>query len=151
GTAKGPSMGNSIMKMLTDAWTIGSIDFGAQRIRTGFTILALASGDDLRREFLELSPEFKKIDHAVLKKEFGLITQGSEESASAGTAPDAAAPGTDGIPKGDGKTPNLDQYTINLTARAKSGKIDPVLGRDFEIRQVVDILMRRRQNNPILT
>ena len=49
------------------------------------------------------------------------------------------------------KTPNLDQFTVNLTENAKAGKIDPVLGRDFEIRQVVDILMRRRQNNPILT
>ena len=52
---------------------------------------------------------------------------------------------------GGGKTPNLDQYTVNLTASAKAGKIDPVLGRDAEIRQMIDILMRRRQNNPILT
>ncbi len=50
-----------------------------------------------------------------------------------------------------GKTPNLDQFTVNLTENAKKGKIDPVLGRDFEIRQMIDILMRRRQNNPILT
>ena len=55
------------------------------------------------------------------------------------------------MPRAGGKTPNLDQYTVNLTENAKQGKIDPVLGRDFEIRQVVDILMRRRQNNPILT
>jgi len=49
------------------------------------------------------------------------------------------------------KTANLDQFTVNLTANAKSGKLDPVLGRDTEIRQVIDILMRRCQNNPILT
>src|SRR5205814_3934584 len=55
-----------------------------------------------------------------------------------------------GVPRAS-KQPNLDQYTVNLTEKAKSGKIDPVLGRDHEIRQVVDILMRRRQNNPILT
>ncbi len=62
----------------------------------------------------------------------------------------AAAPGQPAVGRG-GKTPNLDQFTVNLTERAKSGKIDPVLGRDFEIRQIIDILMRRRQNNPILT
>ncbi len=53
--------------------------------------------------------------------------------------------------RGGGKTPNLDQFTVNLTEKAKKGKLDPVLGRDFEIRQIVDILTRRRQNNPILT
>ena len=66
-------------------------------------------------------------------------------------APSPGAPGTSGTPKTGGKTPNLDQFTVNLTENAKKGKIDPVLGRDFEIRQIIDILMRRRQNNPILT
>ena len=55
------------------------------------------------------------------------------------------------MPKAGGQTPALDQYTVNLTERAKAGKIDPVLGRDAEVRQMVDILIRRRQNNPILT
>src|SRR6185437_12757282 len=68
-------------------------------------------------------------------------------------APGEAAQGAagGGVPRSGGKTPHLDQYTANLTANAKAGKIDPVLGRDWEIRQVVDILMRRLQNNPILT
>src|SRR5207302_2374804 len=55
------------------------------------------------------------------------------------------------MPRAGGKTPNLDQFTVNLTENARKGKIDAVLGRDFEIRQIIDILMRRRQNNPILT
>ena len=65
----------------------------------------------------------------------------------------AAAGRSPGVPRpaGAGKTANLDQFTINLTENAKAGKIDPVLGRDVEIRQIIDILMRRRQNNPILT
>src|SRR5439155_11877266 len=64
----------------------------------------------------------------------------------------AAEPGTPSANlRSRGKTPNLDKYTVNLKERAKTGKIDPVLGRDFEIRQIIDILMRRRQNNPILT
>src|SRR5205085_12263872 len=74
----------------------------------------------------------------------------AEEAAPAG-APAAAGGPAAGAPKLGGKTPNLDQYTVNLTENAKAGKIDPVLGRDFEIRQIVDILTRRRQNNPILT
>src|SRR6185312_694524 len=64
------------------------------------------------------------------------------EAAEAGTLGSGTA-----VP---GKTPNLDQYTVNLTERARAGKIDPVLGRDAEVRQVIDILTRRRQNNPIL-
>ena len=71
------------------------------------------------------------------------------QAAASIASPAPGAPTTGAKP--GGKTPNLDQFTINLTEKAKTGKIDPVLGRDFEIRQVVDILMRRRQNNPILT
>jgi type VI secretion system protein VasG len=84
----------------------------------------------------------------ALRKDFASIVAGSQEDAGAAGAEEAASD----VPRASGgKTPNLDQYTVNLTENAKQGKIDPVLGRDFEIRQVVDILMRRRQNNPILT
>jgi type VI secretion system protein VasG len=72
-------------------------------------------------------------------------------ASDADTAAGGGTTGPDGKPKGPTTTPNLDQYTIDLTARAKAGKIDPVLGREAEVRQIVDILMRRRQNNPILT
>src|SRR5213592_228990 len=65
--------------------------------------------------------------------------------------PPEGAPGQPGVPSASSKTPALDQFTLNLTNRAKKGEIDPVIGRDFEIRQVIDILTRRRQNNPILT
>src|SRR4029079_19706922 len=73
----------------------------------------------------------------------------ASETAQAGPGA-AAGSGAPGLPRIGGKTPNLDQYTVNLTENAKKGKIDPVLARDFEIRQIVDILTRRRQNNPIL-
>ena len=73
-------------------------------------------------------------------------------SGSGSSRETSSAGGDDGAPvAAKGKTPHLDQYTVNLTANAKAGKIDPVLGRDQEIRQMIDILMRRRQNNPILT
>ena len=146
GNARTPSLSPSITKMLMEGWLIGSVDFGAGEIRTGFTLVALATNDELRRQVLESSREFEKISGESLRNEFDAITDGSSEetrAAPARTAGDAPRPG-------GGKTPNLDQYTVNLTERARKGSIDPVLGRDFEVRQVVDILTRRRQNNPIL-
>ncbi len=152
GNARTPALSPTLMRMLIEAWTIGSIDYNAGQVRTGFTILALATNDELVRLIRDISREFQKIQADALRKDFASIVGNSSEEAQAAVAADAAAPGalSSGARPG-GKTPNLDQFTINLTEKAKTGKIDPVLGRDFEIRQVVDILMRRRQNNPILT
>src|SRR5205823_6818278 len=115
-------------------------------------LLAVLTSDrtaTLARELRELG----KIRIDDFRKKFDGIVALSRETAAAATA---AAPGTPGATAGapspsGGKTPNLDQFTVNLTERARKGQLDPVLGRDHEIRQVVDILMRRRQNNPILT
>ena len=147
GNARTPSLSPTVMKMLTEAWTIGSIDFGAGQIRTGFTILALSTEEELARLMRDVSREFQKIPGEALRTEFAAIVGSSVEEAAApvGGGP-GGAPGRPG-----GKTPNLDQFTSNLTDRAREGKLDPVLGRDFEIRQIIDILTRRRQNNPILT
>jgi type VI secretion system protein VasG len=153
GNARTPGIGESVLKMLTEAWTIGSIEFSAGQIRTGFCILALLSNEDLARQVKEFSKELQKINVEGLKKEFMMITQSSvEETAplSAG-GPGAGAPASASGKAGSGKTPNLDAYTENLTDKARSGKMDAVLGRDTEIRQMIDILLRRRQNNPILT
>ena len=152
GNARSPALSPRILKLLTEAWTIGTIDYGASQIRSGLVVLALLSSDDLSRLAPEMSAEFKKISLESLRKDFLSITAGSAEdlteskdeaTASGGQA--AARPGV------ASKTPSLDQYTVDLTASARAGKLDPVLGRDFEIRQIVDILTRRRQNNPILT
>jgi len=148
GNARTPALSPTLIKMMTEAWTIGSIDYGAGQIRTGFTILALATNDELVRLMRDVSREFQKVQAEALRKDFmSIVAASGEETLAMATA--AAAP--TGAPRAGGKTPNLDQYTVNLTEKAKTGKLDPVLGRDFEIRQVVDILMRRRQNNPILT
>jgi len=149
GNARTPALSPSLMKMLTEAWTIGSLDFGAAQIRTGFIVLALATNDELIRLMKEISKEFQKIQGEALRKDFAAIVSGSQEETAMARSEESA---TGTAPRqGGGKTANLDQYTVNLTENARQGKIDPVLGRDFEIRQVVDILMRRRQNNPILT
>jgi type VI secretion system protein VasG len=148
GNARTPAISPTVLKMLTTAWTVGSIDFNAGQVRTGFAILALVTDEELSRLINDVSKEFHKINADALRKDLmGIVAMSSETT----NAPAAAGP-ADGAPKpGGGKTPNLDQYTVDLTGNAKRGKIDPVLGRDAEIRQVIDILTRRRQNNPILT
>ena len=154
GNARNPALSPSLVKMLTEAWTLGSIDFASGQIRSGYAILALVSNEDLLRIVRETSKELQKINADALKKDFTKITSASTEDAADLAAATAAAGGPAapaGAPGGaGGKTPNLDQFTVNLTENAKKGKLDPVLARDFEIRQVIDILTRRRQNNPIL-
>src|SRR5271165_1072243 len=149
GNARTPALSPTLLKMLTEAWTIGSIDFNAGQIRTGFTILALLADGELTRLMREISREFQKIQADALRQDFlSIVAASHEEVLEAAT--EAAGEAASMRVKG-GKTPNLEQYTVNLTESARKGKVDPVLGRDHEIRQIIDILMRRRQNNPILT
>jgi type VI secretion system protein VasG len=150
GNARTPAFSPSLHKMLTQAWTIGSLEFATGQVRTGLVILALLSDEDLARIAHDVSKELQKIEADSLRKQLPAIMEDSREYTTAPAGP-SAAPGTPGVARPGGKTPNLDQFTVNLTDNAKNGKIDPVLGRDFEIRQIVDILTRRRQNNPILT
>jgi type VI secretion system protein VasG len=149
GNARNPAMSPSVLQMLREAWVVGSLDFAAGNVRTGYCILALASVDELTRIIHGASKEFQKITAESLKKDFATIVSESVEEAQE-AAPAGSGEVTEGKRPSGGKTPHLDQYTVNLTENARNGKIDPVLGRDFEIRQVVDILTRRRQNNPIL-
>jgi type VI secretion system protein VasG len=150
GNARTPALSPRIPTLITEAWTVASIDLGVSRVRSGHLVLALLGHDDLARLARESSTEFDRIAVDDLRKRFVEIIGGSVEDRGEtvlGTAGEAIRPGA----APGGKTPALDQYTIDLTARARKGDIDPVLGRDFEIRQIIDILTRRRQNNPILT
>src|SRR5690606_24505062 len=113
----------------------------------GYLMVALLSDNSLAAQGRDASSQFTKINTETLKKNFEKIVGDSSE---AGAAPSAASSSGAAAPSGAGGSA-LEQYTINLTARAREGKIDPVLGRDAETRQIVDILTRRRQNNPILT
>jgi type VI secretion system protein VasG len=152
GNARSPAFSPLLVKMLTEAWTVATIEYDARQIRTGFTLLALFSSDELSRLIRDVSKELQLIPPEALRKDFYTVTAKSkEESEPFMPASPSYGEGESPRPAGSGKTPHLDQYTVNLTANAKAGKIDTVLGRDQEIRQVVDILMRRRQNNPILT
>jgi len=146
GNARTPALSPTLTKTLSEAWLIGSVDYDAEQIRTGHAVVALATNDELQRLVVDVSREFDKIAGEALRKDFeSIVAESAEEAAAPAAAPGEAAPRRAG-----GKTPNLDQYTLNLTERAKQGQLDAVLGRDFEVRQVVDILTRRRQNNPIL-
>jgi type VI secretion system protein VasG len=151
GNARTPAISPSVIKMLTEAWTTGSLEYGATQIRSGHVLLALLGNDELARIARDIGKELQKIQPELLRKDFLAIVEGTQEDTDAQMA--AASPSGDGAtaPRAGGKTPNLDQFTVDLTGNARKGKIDPVLGRDAEIRQVIDILMRRRQNNPILT
>lgn len=154
GNARSPAFSPAVVKMLSEAWTVASIDFNAGNIRTGFTLLALLGDEELARMVKDISKELQLINADGLRSAFYDIVAKSSEAQTSLGAGGAAEPdhGGDGAPSpSKGKTPHLDQYTVNLTANAKAGKIDPVLGRDIEVRQMIDILMRRRQNNPILT
>jgi type VI secretion system protein VasG len=153
GNARSPAFSPQLVKMLTEAWTIATIEYDAGQIRTGFTLQALITDNELSRLMRDISKEIQLIPVEALRKDFFAVTEKSRET-SPSLAVGPGAPASEGgapARAGSGKTAHLDQYTENLTAKAKTGKIDPVLGRDSEIRQVVDILMRRRQNNPILT
>jgi type VI secretion system protein VasG len=153
GNARTPAFSPTLTEMLSDSWTIGSLDFGSAQVRTGFCLLAIATSGDLSRLMREVTREFQKISGETLHKDFWTIVAGSPEDAE--TAQSVPI-GVEGLPQAPGipaagKQQNLNQFTIDLTANAKAGKIDAVLGRDHEIRQIIDILTRRRQNNPILT
>ncbi len=152
GNGRTPAFAPSLLKLLTGAWEIGSLEFAATQIRSGFITAALLEDGALARQARDASAEFRRINGEILRENLQAITTDSTEdvgSFAKGSRQNGSPAGT--MRSLDTKTPNLDQYTVDLTARARNGEVDAVLGRDFEIRQIVDILLRRRQNNPILT
>jgi type VI secretion system protein VasG len=135
------------------AWTYASVMYGSSRVRSAHLLIGAFKSTSLRNALLSISREFDKIKVDKLMDELDTLLEGSSESV--GDAGDASGgqPGVssgaiaDAGPQGSA----LNRYSQDLTKKARDGEIDPVLGRDHEIRQIIDILMRRRQNNPILT
>ncbi|WET41581.1 type VI secretion system ATPase TssH [Citrobacter enshiensis] len=127
------------------AWVYGSLKFGVSRIRGGHLLIGILKTWNLANVLKSISAQFGRLNVEVLIAQFDTICAQSKEAQQAAAAVDTPA-GT--VPAAQG---TLAQYGQDLTARAREGKIDPVVGRDEEIRQMVDILMRRRQNNPLLT
>ena len=132
-----------IFHAIREAWTMGKMEREDDSVRSAWVLLAAMKVPVLEGLLLKISLEFEKIDPASLEPQLESLLEASSETSAAPTTGEPAA-------KPQGKSA-LAQYATNLTERARAGKIDPVIGRDMEIRQIIDILMRRRQNNPILT
>ncbi len=151
GNARTPTLSPRLPRLINEAWSLASVEYDANRVRSGHLLLALLNEPDFARMMRDVTGEIQKISvedfHAKFRDVVAESIEGLEQF-SGGGQPSIEAGTT--APHGS-KTPALDQFTIDLTAKAKEGKIDPVLGRDAEIRQMIDILTRRRQNNPILT
>jgi type VI secretion system protein VasG len=153
GNARPPELSLETLDLMREAWVLGSLEYGSQRIRSGYLLAAVLTDRGLSVRTRASSPELGKLPGEKLAKELQAIIAGSSEDEAEAPSVSPGAGEASGAPRpaGDSKTPSLDQFTLNLTERARKGEIDPVIGRDFEIRQVIDILTRRRQNNPILT
>ena len=147
GNARAPALSPDIVTWLREAWMIASLEAGASRIRSGHLLAALLGDESLGRAVRDSSPTIAALPGDAVRRNLAELAAGSDEATQAEAAP-GAVPAAGEVPRGGGP---LDQFCTDLTAQAKAGKIDPILGRDAEIRQMIDILTRRRQNNPILT
>ncbi|RWM99264.1 MAG: type VI secretion system ATPase TssH [Mesorhizobium sp.] len=136
-----------IFHAIQEGWNLATLEFGGEEVRSAHILLACLRTPVLEGLVSKISAEFDKIDADGVVSRFADVTEGSLE---AGTPP-ASAAAEQPMKRGPGGDSALAKYATDLTLRARDGKIDPVVGRDPEIRQIVDILMRRRQNNPILT
>jgi type VI secretion system protein VasG len=154
GNARAPELSLELLDWMREAWALASLEYNAGQVRSGHLLAALLTDRNLSARLRGSAPELGKLPSDRLQKELPALVAGSAEDAvTAGPGPGApaGAPGQPGQPAAGSNTPGLDQFTVDLTASAKAGRLDPVVGRDAEIRQVIDILTRRRQNNPILT
>jgi type VI secretion system protein VasG len=151
GSSRGAELSPDVVDLMREAWTLSSLEYGASKVRSGYLLAALLTDRALAPRAKSASPELAKIPSDQFARDVKALVAGSAEDAEPGETAPAAGAAESGRPAVDSKTPSLDQFTYDLTAQAKSGKLDAVIGRDFEIRQVIDILTRRRQNNPILT
>ena len=139
------------------AWTYATLQFGEAQVRTGYLLVGMLKTQSLRNPLFNLSKQFEKVKVEDLADHFAKICDASPEAqmrAQDGTGMGSGAPGEDSgamAPAAMGKGDALKKFAVDLTEKAKKGEMDPVTGRDEEIRQIVDILMRRRQNNPLLT
>ena len=156
GGAQGISdLSESITNAVERAWVYASLMFGAHKIRTGHVLVALLKTDFLSQELLKISPRFKQIPEAALSENFAqLVEHSAEQSLLSTDVPLRALPGqaSGAMPAAQlGGEAALMRYTVDLTQKARQGEIDPVRGRELEVRQIIDILLRRRQNNPLIT
>jgi type VI secretion system protein VasG len=157
GNSRPGALADEVLDAIREGWIFGSLEQDGHQVRSAHLLTALLATRMLRDRVASSSPELARISveklQADLKDLLPRVASKENDQEAAAAALAGPVPSNSGAsaPAPGGKTPALDQFTVNLTAKAKSGGIDPVVGRDHEIRQVIDILTRRRQNNPILT
>lgn len=166
GNGRTPALSPHLAPLLQEAWLLSSMLLGEQQIRSGTLVLALLEVDSIRGLLLESAPGLLQIPRETLRKSLPEVLAPSAEDAGGAGRPAAFAEGAPAGAAAAGSvtqqqmptarrknttTPSLDQYTVDMTQLARDGGIDPIRGRDPEIRQIIDVLLRRRQNNPILT
>src|SRR5512138_949844 len=151
-------LSSQVEEAVERGWVTATLLFGESQVRTGYLVAGVLQTRGLKHALSGISREFDKLKYDTLTDRFAEICEGSPEAAlrpkdgfqaGGGASPGEASGAM--APAQMGKQEALARFTVDLTEQAKSGKMDPVVGRDEEIRQIIDILMRRRQNNPILT
>ncbi len=147
GNGRPPGFAPDVVALIKAAWLLASVEAGATSVRSGHILWAMLADEASARRLGQISDDLHRLSAEGVKRDFAALTAGSAEAvptAQGGASPDSAG----GLPPGPGGA--LAQFTVDLTEQARAGKIDPILGRDEEIRRCIDILIRRRQNNPIL-
>jgi type VI secretion system protein VasG len=156
GSTSVTDLSSQLEESVERAWVYGTLMFGESQIRSGHLVIGMLKTNGLRNALYGMSKQFEKIKLEHLGDNFARLLNASPEAqmtATDGFTGGGAAPGEASgaiAPAAMGKQEALKKFTIDLTEQARSGKMDPIVGRDDEIRQMVDILMRRRQNNPIM-
>ncbi len=152
GNTRAPALAPTIVDLAKNAWILASVEYNHPKTTSAHLFAALMLDESMRRASEFTNGELKKIPPESLRDVVRSVVGSTGESGNLNTGDSSAGDFNGNAPGGKpSKTPSLDKFTVNLTEAAKQGKIDAVLGRDEEVRQIIDILIRRRQNNPILT
>ncbi|PID43887.1 MAG: type VI secretion system ATPase TssH [Gammaproteobacteria bacterium] len=151
GNTRTPVLAQSMQDVLKYAWLVASVDMGHNSMTSGHLLCAILSDDTLRRQIGESAPSIRDVTNEKARTTMATVFGRTEESRGVSRSPVSGGTGTEAAGSSPAGGSALGKFCINLTERAKNREIDPVLGRDGEIRQCIDILTRRRQNNPILT
>ncbi len=156
GSTSVTDLSSQLEESVERAWVYGTLMFGESQVRSGHLIIGMLKTNGLKNALYGMSKQFEKVKLEHLSDNFASLLGESPEAkmvATDGFTGGGAAPGESSgaiAPAAMGKQEALKKFTVDLTEQARSGKMDPIVGRDDEIRQMVDILMRRRQNNPIM-
>jgi ATP-dependent Clp protease ATP-binding subunit ClpA len=150
GNGRTPVLSEHLPRLLENAWVIASVQLGESRIDAACLLLAALESDTLRGMLLESAPSLLDLPRESLRQQLRSLS-GLASGAGSAASTTASIPLTSSAQGERQKTPALDQYTLDLTKQARQGQLDPVIGRDGEINQLIETLLRRRQNNPILT